>query len=134
MIQHIDHLCREWAAWCAQRVDGWRSTGQFRYVEWSPRATNGEGATPIHARALLTDSGIAWLRTQNRRSYDVTTLYYRDRPDLSVAMMATMLGCSTRGLYRRLDASHQSLLEYLIDRECGIVPQTEELRRGKRIA
>jgi hypothetical protein len=75
---------------------------------------------------------VAWLCLESGRMGSAVLMHYRDHPNWSTDMQAQFLRVSRMTLWRYLDRAQWLLLQYFIDRACGICPQTEDLRQRRR--
>jgi hypothetical protein len=129
MVLYVHERLQRWAAWSAMRLEGSaRFAVGFKYKEWVPQATAVGSISPdLDEQALQTEMGVSWLRQTNRRCGAVICTHYRDRPDWSAAMQATLLHVCVRTLYRDIDKAHTLLLGYFVDADAGVVPQVRDL-------
>lgn len=134
MIPYIQTRLLEWAEWSAMRVDGFYGIGGggFAYDEPMPSSQRGYIKGAASERCMETEEGVAWLRLESWQLGDCIVVHYRDHPSWSAAMQAELLRIGLRTYWRRLETGHGLLLGYFLDRACGLMPQTEELRLARR--
>lgn len=130
MIVYCDARLREWGEWSWCRNGGAVPTSG--YLDEPRIAPYASLSTPDNLRCLESEAGVGWLLKHSRRLGDAVCICYRDHVDWSTQMQAEFLHVSRMSLWRYIDRAHQVLLEYWVDRACGLVPQTERLRQDRR--
>lgn len=116
MIDHIGNRLLAWAAWCEQRAAG--ALGYPRQAAFTKLARSGgerfDLPMVISEDAWEIERAVCALCPELRA---VAMAVYRVRG--TTAQTAALLLCSERTLYRRIDALHQAVMDWLLDYYAG---------------
>lgn len=133
MIEFIDTRLRAWGRWSTMRLDGdvGMVAAGFDYREPEERAARYCSTPLIADQCLLTDSAVAWLLLRCPVLGRTVRYHYRDGARYTAEQCAAYLGVRKRAYFYRIEAAHLEILDYLIARERGHVPQLTELKQWR---
>lgn len=116
MITHINDRLNNWARWAELRLSG--ALGYPKQAAFTKLACGSgghfDGTVIIDEDAWEIERAVCALDLVQRRT--VAVIY---RAQITTDQAANILGCSRATLYRRLDALHQAILDWLLDYYAG---------------
>lgn len=131
MIEFIDTRLRAWGQWSTMRLDGDMGMVAACYTEPEMHAGRYCSTPLIQEQCLLTESAVAWLLLRCPALGRTVRYHYRDGVRYSADQCAAFLGVRRRAYFYRIEQAHLEILEYLIAREGGQVPQLTELKQWR---
>jgi DNA-directed RNA polymerase specialized sigma24 family protein len=115
VIPHINDRLNNWARWAELRLSG--ALGYPKQAAFTKLACGGgryDGTVIIDDDAWEIERAVCALDLAQRRT--VAVIY---RATTTTDQAANILGCSRATLYRRIDALHQAILDWLLDYYAG---------------
>lgn len=131
MIEYIGNRLVAWAAWCERRQSG--GLGYPRQAAFTKLAHSGgerfDATLVIDEEAWEIEQAVCATMPELRA---VAMAVYRVRG--TGAQAAALVGCSERTLYRRIDALHQAVMDWLLDYHSGRQDGQSERRVRQQVS